>query len=167
MISDIEAQYGVSYRRLDLWTRQGHIRASNPAPGSGHRRVWAAAELDIARRMAELTAAGMTVAASAQIARNGGWPPPGASREAPHPAGSQAGWRDRALCAKSGRPEVFYPGKGENSTAARAVCRACPVRPACLEDAIGRNERFGIWGGKSTPQRDVIARRRLRNEEAA
>ena len=30
---------------------------------------------------------------------------------------------------------------------AKGVCAGCPVRERCLEAAIGRNERHGIFGG--------------------
>lgn len=39
---------------------------------------------------------------------------------------------------------------------ARDVCRFCPARTDCLVDALKENERFGIWGGFTTPERDRI-----------
>src|SRR5690606_28202953 len=71
-------------------------------------------------------------------------------------------WKQRALCA---RPELaplrdlFFPGPKDTETAAKAkqLCAACPVRQACLDDALkeegGRHYRYGIRGGLSETQR--------------
>ena len=65
---------GVSYRNLDYWTRQGWLRPENGAtPGSGRSREWPESELEIARRMARLTAAGITASVAAEFAREQ-WP---------------------------------------------------------------------------------------------
>ncbi|MGO8961560.1 MAG: WhiB family transcriptional regulator [Streptosporangiaceae bacterium] len=76
-----------------------------------------------------------------------------------------AHWSDFALCAEVD-PELFFPEKGGTSALAKRVCRACPVRTECLEDALGRNEKFGIRGGLSERERSVIRRRRIREEAA-
>jgi WhiB family redox-sensing transcriptional regulator len=72
-------------------------------------------------------------------------------------AGDQ-GWQDRALCAQTD-PEAFFPEKGGSTREAKKVCRGCEVRAECLEYALTRDERFGIWGGLSERER-----RRLKRE---
>lgn len=59
-------------------------------------------------------------------------------------------WTDLAACTTSD-PELFFPDKGETykSQAARRICRPCPVRNQCLQDALDRREQYGIWGGTS------------------
>jgi hypothetical protein len=60
-----------------------------------------------------------------------------------------AGWR-RAACAAPGvDPELFFPAPGQHGKAARAkrVCARCPVRTACLADALATGDEFGIRGG--------------------
>ena len=59
---------------------------------------------------------------------------------------------DGGLCAETD-PEVFYPGKGESTRTAKAVCLACPVRTACLDAAVARDDKFGVWGGLSVRER--------------
>jgi DNA-binding transcriptional MerR regulator len=59
----------VSYRQLDWWTRQGYLRADNPAPGTGNARIWSRQERDIAQLMQRLAGAGLTVAKAAKVAR--------------------------------------------------------------------------------------------------
>lgn len=71
---------------------------------------------------------------------------------------------DRAACA--GMPtDDFYPDGGghgaEQAGRAKAVCARCPVREACLAWALqhetGRG-RFGIFGGTTPREREVLAR---------
>jgi WhiB family redox-sensing transcriptional regulator len=68
----------------------------------------------------------------------------------------RAGWRWRAACARPGvDPELFFPEGGRPEPAKR-ICARCPVREACLADAIATRDEYGIRGG-TTP----IERRRL------
>lgn len=57
-------------------------------------------------------------------------------------------WQDDALCAQTD-PEAFFPEKGKSTTPAKKTCRACGVRPECLNYALRHDEQFGIWGGVS------------------
>jgi len=68
-----------------------------------------------------------------------------------------ADWRDLALCAETD-PEMFFPDQGEPSGPAKRVCAACQVRAECLQYALDRGERFGVWGGLSERERRVLAR---------
>lgn len=68
-------------------------------------------------------------------------------------------WMVEGICAQTD-PESFFPEKGESTKAAKRVCMGCPVRGACLEFALQRNERFGVWGAKSERERRAIAKQR-------
>lgn len=72
-------------------------------------------------------------------------------------------WQDRALCAQCD-PDSFFPELGQPNQIhhAKMICRRCPVRAQCLDDALENNERFGIWGGMTVPERE-----RLQKEIAA
>ncbi len=62
-------------------------------------------------------------------------------------------WRDEATCREVDA-ELFFPEVGENATAARRVCAACPVRTACLADALDRRDvAYGIRGGMTPAER--------------
>lgn len=73
---------------------------------------------------------------------------------------------EEAICAQTD-PELFFPNKGESDKTrqAIAVCMGCPVRRACLDEALaeeGRaaaSHRFGVRGGRSPRQRTRIAQR--------
>lgn len=69
-------------------------------------------------------------------------------------------WQDRASCLGTD-PEFFHPRSQKGVTAAKEVCRGCPVRMLCLEYAIHRRERLGIWGGYTEAERRAITRRRI------
>lgn len=71
-------------------------------------------------------------------------------------------WFPDAAC-RGVDPTLFHPRRGENDNidAARAICAECPVRDDCLEYALERRERHGVWGGRSENER-----RRIRSERA-
>lgn len=73
-------------------------------------------------------------------------------------------WRDLALCAQTD-PEIFFPDKGESSAQAKRVCMSCEVRAECLQDALDRGERFGIWGGLSERERRRVAKQPTPTEQ--
>ena len=68
-------------------------------------------------------------------------------------------WQDQALCAEVDT-EIFFPEKGGSTREAKQVCRSCEVRAQCLEFALDRDERFGIWGGVSERERRRLKRGR-------
>ncbi|MDT4939562.1 MAG: WhiB family transcriptional regulator, redox-sensing transcriptional regulator [Pseudonocardiales bacterium] len=45
---------------------------------------------------------------------------------------------------------------------AKALCRACPARLACLAGAIERREPWGVWGGEIFERGAIVARKRPR-----
>lgn len=67
-------------------------------------------------------------------------------------------WQERALCAQTD-PEAFFPEKGGSTREAKRVCATCEVRDECLEYALVKDERFGIWGGLSERERRKLKRR--------
>lgn len=54
--------------------------------------------------------------------------------------------------------DLWYPVRGDNGSKAKAFCRRCPVRVACLTNAVARNEEFGVWGGAGEPARRGLRR---------
>ncbi len=67
-------------------------------------------------------------------------------------------WQERALCAQTD-PEAFFPEKGGSTREAKKVCVGCDVRSECLEYALAKDERFGIWGGLSERERRKLKKR--------
>lgn len=71
-----------------------------------------------------------------------------------------AEWTAQALCAQVD-PELFFPALGANGVAAKRVCMKCPVRIECLQEALERDEEYGIFGGLSRNQRAKLRRERV------
>lgn len=67
-------------------------------------------------------------------------------------------WQERSLCAQTD-PEAFFPEKGGSTREAKKVCVGCDVRSECLEYALDKDERFGIWGGLSERERRKLRKR--------
>ncbi|MGW2613634.1 WhiB family transcriptional regulator [Streptomyces sp. NPDC001500] len=72
-------------------------------------------------------------------------------------------WREHAEC-RTEDPDLFFP-IGTSGPAllqteqAKAVCRRCPVREACLEWAMETDQTLGVWGGTSETERRALKRR--------
>ncbi len=71
-------------------------------------------------------------------------------------------WRRSAAC-RDLDPAVFFPvgftGHAVQELAeAKAVCRRCPVRLACLQFALVSNQECGVWGGYDEEERRVLRR---------
>jgi WhiB family redox-sensing transcriptional regulator len=86
--------------------------------------------------------------------------------------GPDGDWRERALCAQTD-PDAFFPEKGGSVTAAKRICNGgggrppCPVRQECLEAALDRNDRYGIYGGLTDRERRALRHARDRRRGAA
>lgn len=80
----------------------------------------------------------------------------------------RAAWMDDAAC-RGLDPELFFAegtGGGKmTAKEARAVCQRCVVRAECLEYALDRREKFGMWGGLSERERRRLLK--IRKQEAA
>lgn len=79
-------------------------------------------------------------------------------------------WVERAAC-RGEDPEMWFPTgtrdlSGVQTRYAKAVCRVCPVRRECLNDALVNGIRYGIWGGRTEGEREKLARRRTRRTAA-
>ena len=72
----------------------------------------------------------------------------------------------RALCAEVGG-DWWFPEPGASTTdiaRAKAVCRRCPLRQACLAYALAATDGHGtpipgIWAGTTVEERKALRRR--------
>lgn len=65
--------------------------------------------------------------------------------------------REQAICSQID-PELFFPEKGGSTREAKKICKgSCELRDECLEYALTKGERFGIWGGLSERERRKLA----------
>lgn len=74
--------------------------------------------------------------------------------------GSGRAWERWAACAMTtgAERERFFPTRGEDPRDAIELCRVCPVASQCLAYALVTDERWGVWGGLTTTQRDRLER---------
>lgn len=72
-----------------------------------------------------------------------------------------ANWRDEAIC-RTADPNIFFPEDGDKDGEKKAVeiCKQCPVANQCLDFALLKREKSGIWGGKTERERRRILRAR-------
>lgn len=66
------------------------------------------------------------------------------------------------LPCHSTEPELYFAESPADVELAKELCRACPVRTACLAGALERREPWGVWGGELLLQGQVIPRKRPR-----
>jgi WhiB family redox-sensing transcriptional regulator len=69
---------------------------------------------------------------------------------------------DDTVPCRSYDPEVFFAESPEDVEYAKSLCRACPLREACLAGAKDRREPWGVWGGELFVQGVVVPRKRPR-----
>jgi hypothetical protein len=74
---------------------------------------------------------------------------------------STAGWWQAAYC-RGADPDIFFPLPGDQAgiELALRICESCPVQVPCRRYALGRRERYGIWGGLTEESRELIMRMR-------
>jgi WhiB family redox-sensing transcriptional regulator len=82
--------------------------------------------------------------------------------------GARPAWQAVGAC-RGLDPAVFFPEEGDAASAASAkvICATCPVRTECLEAALIRREKFGVWGGASEAERRRMIRQRRALRRAA
>lgn len=66
---ELAAHAGVSYRRIDHWTRLGYLHPINPNCGTGHERYYPPGETTLAVRMARLVNAGLALTVAHAVAQ--------------------------------------------------------------------------------------------------
>lgn len=59
-------------------------------------------------------------------------------------------------------PELFFAESPDEVETAKALCRECPARTACLAGALKRREPWGVWGGELFLRGAIVPRKRPR-----
>jgi WhiB family transcriptional regulator, redox-sensing transcriptional regulator len=59
-------------------------------------------------------------------------------------------------------PELFFAESPDDVQRAKALCRECPVRSACLAGALKRREPWGVWGGELFLHGAIVPHKRPR-----
>ncbi|OCI32856.1 WhiB family transcriptional regulator [Oerskovia enterophila] len=67
----------------------------------------------------------------------------------------------RLPCQESA-PAMWFPMDAQTEREAKALCVPCPVRDACLTEALRRREPAGVWGGCSLEDGRIVRSRTYR-----
>ncbi|MEV0803056.1 WhiB family transcriptional regulator [Kribbella sp. NPDC050281] len=69
------------------------------------------------------------------------------------------GWASMGAC-RSVADDTWFPELEDTTSKAVALdrCGFCPVRRSCLAHALSTGEEYGVWGGTTELQRDVLVR---------
>ncbi len=119
------------------------------------------------------------VARAAAITSTGPMPAQGGASPLPVPAARPAGAGSAAAGAAAGPatmsglpsgrdlpctddPELFFAESPEDVEYAKALCRGCAARIACLTGAVERSEPWGVWGGELFLRGEIVPRKRPR-----
>lgn len=70
----------------------------------------------------------------------------------------EGNWRAEAACSGHD-PELFFSG-AVDAKVAQGICKSCPVKLECLQEALDDEIMFGVWGGLSERERKALLRRR-------
>ena len=69
------------------------------------------------------------------------------------------GWLDDVACTPEAAG-LFFPPDGDPGDEAKAICRSCPSRVACLESVLDDPSVEGIFGGFTERSRRRVVRER-------
>lgn len=74
-----------------------------------------------------------------------------------------AAWVDQDLLpCRNHDPDLWFSELPADLEVAKSLCGACPLRVECLENAIEREEPWGVWGGEIFEHGAVVPRKRPR-----
>ncbi|MGH8862924.1 MAG: WhiB family transcriptional regulator [Jatrophihabitantaceae bacterium] len=87
-------------------------------------------------------------------------------RRLPTPREGDWDWQTRAACRGLDTAHFYHPenergpSRVRREKNAKAVCAGCPVVQNCLRWALAAREPYGVWGGKSAEERELLLQRR-------
>ena len=77
-----------------------------------------------------------------------------------HDAADQV--NDELLPCRVNDSDLWFAESPAELERAKQLCTDCPIRLACLDSAVSRQEPWGVWGGEIFEHGTVIPRKRPR-----
>lgn len=83
-------------------------------------------------------------------------------RRLPGPTVDKWEWQLLGACRNEDTDLFFHPegergpSRSAREAAAKAVCARCPVLAVCRAHALAAHEPYGVWGGLSESEREVL-----------
>lgn len=62
-------------------------------------------------------------------------------------------------CNEAEDPDMWFSESVRKQQEAKAGCSACPLQRECLREALVEDEGWGIWGGMTTEERQMLLER--------
>ncbi|MDR3036441.1 MAG: WhiB family transcriptional regulator [Kitasatospora sp.] len=69
---------------------------------------------------------------------------------------------DAPLPCRASHPHLWFSDRPAELELAKARCRPCPLREACLAGALQRSEPCGVWGGEIFDHGRVVGQKKPR-----
>ncbi|MGH3765148.1 MAG: WhiB family transcriptional regulator [Pseudonocardiaceae bacterium] len=91
----------------------------------------------------------------------GALPDPLGGAELGHLLDAASSGSDTLPC-RSHDPDLWFAESPAELERAKQLCADCPIRLACLDSALSRQEPWGVWGGEIFEHGAVIPRKRPR-----
>jgi WhiB family redox-sensing transcriptional regulator len=140
--------------------RAANIRHLPDATPAGLRRVWYVTAIGGLAGLSPLTTMP--------------WPPENGEREMLAPTR----WHDATVGGQDNTglsldlpctedPELFFAESPQDVEQAKAMCRGCKARLACLAGALERGEPWGVWGGELLMGGAIVPGKRARGRPRA
>ena len=77
----------------------------------------------------------------------------------PGPVADLWDWQLEGACRRVGPDVRRWPGERADllrASAAKEICRACPVLQQCRSHALSGREPYGVWGGLTEDERETV-----------
>lgn len=87
-------------------------------------------------------------------------------RRLPAPREGDWDWQVDAACRGLDTANFYHPenergpSRVRRERQAKAICATCPVIKNCLRWALAAREPYGVWGGMSADERELLLSRR-------
>lgn len=93
-------------------------------------------------------------------------------QQLPGPNADVWDWQMDGLCRGEDSAVFFHPdgergrARAQRELRAKQMCRQCPVITHCRNHALKVGEPYGIWGGLSEAEREILLKGGLRRRSA-
>jgi WhiB family transcriptional regulator, redox-sensing transcriptional regulator len=87
-------------------------------------------------------------------------------RRLPAPREGDWDWQLHAACRGLDTSNFYHPenergpSRARRESQAKAICARCPVIANCRQWALAAREPYGVWGGLSAEERELVLQRR-------
>lgn len=110
----------------------------------------------------------LTPASNSEMGAQGGLSNMPQPQQLPGPNADIWDWQIQGLCRGVDSAMFFHPdgergrARTQREVRAKEMCRSCPVIVQCRSHALAVGETYGIWGGLSENERELLLKGGIR-----